>query len=56
MSEERDRLRSLTGRLARLAKRAGTSPAGGSSDDETTGNRTKQDRSTNPKRDRSQAG
>jgi len=56
MSEERDRLRSLAGRLARLARRAGTNPAGAKPGDETTESKATRGQSTNPKRDRSGAG
>jgi len=55
MSEEREKLRSLAGRLAHLAKQTGTTRANGSPGDETTESKTKQDQSTTSKRDPSQA-
>ena len=54
MSEDRDRLRSLAGRLALLSKSVGTTRANGLPGDVTTENKTKQDQSTTSKSDRSQ--
>lgn len=55
MSEERDKLRNVARRLARLAKRTSTTLEGAGSDALKTEKKTTEDRSTRSKRNESQA-
>ena len=54
MSEQRDQLRSLAGRLARLSERVRTSQADSHGGSENPERRTTQDRSTTSRRSQSQ--